>query len=458
MPDQETDVPKTAKRPAKPRRLNPLAIIGPGLLVAATGVGAGDLATAGFSGSKLGVAVLWAVIVGAGLKYVLNEGLTRWQLATGDTLLEGCMAHLGIPFQILFILYLIPWSFFVGAALISACGVTVNAMIPVFTEPRHGKIVFGIAQSVLGVVLIRCGGYRLFEKVMKVCVAIMFVTVLVTAVLIRPDWIAVLRGLVTPVIPQADSGGVAWTVALIGGVGGTLTILCYGYWIREEGRMDISDLKPCRIDLAVGYGATALFGIAMVIIGSSVVVEGKGAGLIASLADCLGEPLGPVGRWAFLLGAWGAVFSSLLGVWQSVPYIFADFCGMALGDTKDERAQRVSARSPSYRLYLYGLAVIPMIGLKFGFRDIQKYYAVIGACFMPFVAGVLLYLNGRSTWVGKDHRNRALATLCLIATLVFFLVTGGMQVRKKFQRPRPTPRTEVKVGLLTAHPDLPPLG
>ena len=56
-----------------------LAIFGPGILVAATGVGAGDLATGAFSGGELGVAVLWAVVLGAGLKFVLNEGLARWQ-------------------------------------------------------------------------------------------------------------------------------------------------------------------------------------------------------------------------------------------------------------------------------------------------------------------------------------------------------------------------------------------
>ena len=41
------------------------SMIAPGLLVAATGVGAGDLATAAFTGKQLGVAVLWAVLVGA---------------------------------------------------------------------------------------------------------------------------------------------------------------------------------------------------------------------------------------------------------------------------------------------------------------------------------------------------------------------------------------------------------
>ena len=68
---------------------NLLVIVGPGLLVAATGVGAGDLATASLSGSFLGTAILWAAVLGAFLKFVVTEGLARWQLATGDTLIEG---------------------------------------------------------------------------------------------------------------------------------------------------------------------------------------------------------------------------------------------------------------------------------------------------------------------------------------------------------------------------------
>jgi len=42
-----------------------LMVIGPGLLVAATGVGAGGLATAAFTGNPLGLAVPWAVVLGA---------------------------------------------------------------------------------------------------------------------------------------------------------------------------------------------------------------------------------------------------------------------------------------------------------------------------------------------------------------------------------------------------------
>ena len=144
--------------PKSPHKPGILAVLGPGLLVAATGVGAGDLATASFTGSKLGVAVLWAVVLGAGVKFVLNEGLARWQLATGDTILEGAVSRLGRPVQFLFLPYLLLWTFFVGSALMSACGVAMHAMAPVFEDPSRGKIAFGIVHSLLGVALVLLGG------------------------------------------------------------------------------------------------------------------------------------------------------------------------------------------------------------------------------------------------------------------------------------------------------------
>ena len=67
----------------------------PGILVAATGVGAGDLVTASLAGSEVGLVLLWAAVLGALLKWALNEGLARWQMATGTTLLQGWVQKLG---------------------------------------------------------------------------------------------------------------------------------------------------------------------------------------------------------------------------------------------------------------------------------------------------------------------------------------------------------------------------
>lgn len=403
-----------------------LAVVMPGILTAATGVGAGDLATASLVGSRLGLTILWAVPLGAFLKFVLTEGLTRWQLTTGTTLLEGGMSQWHRTVRLLFPLYLLPWTFFVGAALVSACGVAMQAILPLFSNPVHGKIVYGILHSLLGLVLVRLGGFRLFEKVMAGCVALMFVTVLVTAAMVEPDWLAVLKGSLVPVIP-AREGALRLTVALMGGVGGTLTILCYGYWIREAGRTDREHLRLCRIDIAVGYAATALFGMAMVVLGSHIPVQGQGAKLVVNLADCLGQQTGPLGRWLFLAGAWAAVFSSLLGVWQSVPYIYADFCRLW---HYQANPPPVSTQSKAYRFYLYAIALVPLLGLAVTFKRIQLLYAFIGAGFMPLLALALLHLNGQPRLVGREGRNRPSTIAILVAVVIFFAIVGWFEIRK----------------------------
>lgn len=396
-------------------------LLGPGLLLAATGVGGGDLATGSLAGSFVGTAILWAVVVGAALKYVVTEGLARWQLATGETLVEGIVTRVGKGALWIFLLYFLLWTFFVGSAQMSATGVTLHAMIPVFDDPATGKIVFGIVSGLTGLVLVWLGGYALFETLMRVFIGIMFVTVVATAIVLWPGTAQVLAGLFVPRIPEAQGAGLGWTVALIGGVGGTLTVLCYGYWLREEGMTRREDLPACRADLAIGYTMTAIFGMAMVIIGSSVIVEGSGADLLVTLSDRLEGVLGVAGKWLFLFGTFGAVFSSLLGVWQSVPYLFADCYGL-LGPKADrDDVKRVDTAAAPYRAYLVAIAVVPMLGLFFSFSDVQRLYAIIGAWFFPVLAIVLIVFNGRRTWVGQGFRNGPLGIAALGVVLAFFI-------------------------------------
>jgi Mn2+/Fe2+ NRAMP family transporter len=403
-----------------------LAIAGPGLLVAATGIGAGDLATASFAGSILGTTILWAAVVGAFMKFVITEGLARWQLATGTTLLEGVVHRFGRPAGWLFLAYLLFWSFFVASALMSACGVTLHALLPFIDDAQRAKVVYGALASLIGAALVLRGGYALFSRVMQVCIGAMFLTVIITAALLWPGMTPVAAGLLLPIIPAQD-GGLAWTVALMGGIGGTVTVLGYGYWIREEGRQGPGALRICRIDLAVAYAVTAAFGVAMVIIGSTIEVHGRGAGLIVGLAEQLGAALGPAGRVLFLLGAAGAVFSSLLGVWQAIPYLFADLWRLLLAP------RRPGARSDPEpdlehtlpaRVFLLAIATVPIVGLFFSFREVQKFYAVTGAWFVPLLTLSLLILNSRSAWVGEAWRNRPATVVTMLIILGFFSWTA----------------------------------
>lgn len=63
--------------------------VGPGLVVAATGVGAADLVATLVAGARYGYALLWVAVLGAILKVILVEAAGRYSLATERSIFEG---------------------------------------------------------------------------------------------------------------------------------------------------------------------------------------------------------------------------------------------------------------------------------------------------------------------------------------------------------------------------------
>lgn len=420
------------------------ALLGPGLLVAATGIGAGDLITAALAGIRTGTDLLWAVALGAILKCVLNEGLARFQLATDQSLLAGWLQHLGAWIRPLFLIYFLVWSFVVAGALMNACGIAGNALYPLNENPAYSKIIWGLLHSAVALAFVWRGGFRLFEGVMTIAIIAMFVAVLGGAMLVRPDTDLILRGLFVPTIRQP--GDTLWVFALMGGVGGTVTMLSYGYWIRESGRRGIDGLRQSRIDLVVAYTLTALFSIAMIVLADRLALEftdSDKARLPILIAQEMRTAIGPVGEIIFLYGFWAAVFSSMLGVWQSAPYLFADFMRLAQSrpgetqptapDSDSQTGIKTGAalrNSRSYRRYLLLLATLPAFTLWIRLEAVQLTYAVLGSLFMPLLAGTLLYLNNRRDLVAREFRNRIATNLVLIATLLFFTALGARDLIK----------------------------
>ena len=376
--------------------------------------------TAAVAGSRFGYTVLWAAVVGSVIKFALNEGVARWQLATGTTLIEGWGARLGRWFLVGFLIYLVLWTIIVSAALMAACGLAIHAMVP--SVPVE---LGGILHSLAALTLVLVGRYLLFERAMKLFIGIMFVTVVGGAFLSSPDWIEVLSGFV-PAVPT-DSG--AFLLGVIGGVGGSVTILSYSYWMREKGWTTSADVRSARFDLVAAYTLTGIFGVAIIVTAAGLEVEQMTGNAIAlAIADRMGEFVGPVGKWIFLIGFWGAVFSSMLGVWQGVPYIFADCLRVLRSDV----AATVESTSREYRGYLLFLGLLPAFILLAGRPVwIVLVYSVFGAAFLPILAGSLLALNNRASFVG-NLRNGKIINLLLGIALVLFLILGISGVMDRF--------------------------
>lgn len=412
--------------PSKPQSFSFLKLAGPGLVVAATGIGSGDVVSATVGGARYGVVLLWAIVAGAFFKFVLSEGIARWQLATGKTALEGWADHLPPWVKWYFGAYLVIWTVAVSAALTNATGLGIANLSGGAVPQSWGAVI----HSLVGFAFVWLGGYGNFEKLMKLLVGIMGFSILICAALTLHNPMPAVQGLVLPVIP-AGSG--TYVLSLIGGVGGSITMLSYNYWMREEGMRGAGFLGYVRGDIAVAYIFTALFGISIMLIASDAFfvagVALRDAEAVPKMAAALGALLGTFGRFAFSAGFWAAVFASLLGVWQSVPYLYADFYGILKKMSPADRLEVVKVTSTPYRL---ALAFITLVPLPFAFtgRPIQivVIYTIVGSLFVPFLAATLLYLNNQVKWREAVPHNAWYTNLLLAAILLLFAIVGAQEV------------------------------
>jgi len=383
-------------------------LIIPGLLVAATGVGAGDLITSTLAGKSLGP-IIWIPLLGAVFKYFLTEGIARYQLATNETLIHGWFNHLPKLFHFIFIGYLILWSYMVGGALINGCGAAFNTIFSL----QEGKIIYGILFSLLALGLVLKGSFTLFENIMAGLVGIMFLTVIGTSFLFISDSGVNFSHLflINRAILKSP-----WFLSVLGGVGGTLTILCYGYWIQESDRKGKEGLRETKWDLLISYFLTGLFSVAMMILGTQLThYQGGGSALVEQASQLFSQKLGSFGGVIFKVGFFCGVFSSLLGVWQSVPYLFCDSLRL-LKDSKETDLRKTK----TYRVSLIFLSLIPISSLWLKFQSIQLAYSIIGAFFIPFCCITLLYLNNFII-KKKDFKNGLIENIGLTLTLLIFI-------------------------------------
>ncbi|WP_137231978.1 Nramp family divalent metal transporter [Streptomyces sp. BPSDS2] len=428
----ETSATTGTGEPASRPRKSSWKYIGPGIVVAATGVGAGDLVATLIAGSKFGYTLMWAAVIGCVVKISLAEAAGRWHLATGRTLFDGWRS-LGPWTTVYFAVYVVIWGFIYGATAMSSSALPIVALFPDGPGLKFWAIVTGL----IGLAFVWFNRYAVFEKVMTVLIGIMFVVVVYVAVRVVPDAGASFAGLL-PVLPD---GSLLYTLGLIGGVGGTITMAAYGYWVNAKGWSNSSWMKVMRLDNRVAYITTGIFVVAMLIVGaellhaSQVALTSGDRGLI-DLGKVLEDRFGAGTAKLFLVGFFATSFSSLIGVWHGVSLMFADFverfrAPAAEGEEKagpavTDRQQR----SLPFRAYLLWLTFPPMTLLwldePFG---LVIAYGVLGAFFMPFLALTLIWLLNSSR-TPSEWRNGWVSNGMLALAGLLFVVLCVQQVRE----------------------------
>jgi Mn2+/Fe2+ NRAMP family transporter len=324
-----------------------------------------------------------------------------------------------------FVVYLVLVTFFYGAAAPSAAALAVTAMfpgvMPLWAWAILHSVIFGFGICIIG-------KYGLFERVMEIFVGLMFVTVVGLALLLTPSFGDLAIGTIVPRIPE---GSLPYVLAVIGGVGGTFTLVSYTYWVRERGWRSPSWIPMMRTDLGVGYLVTGIFMVAMLVVGAEMLfVSGESIsgeeGLVA-LSDPIAERFGAVASWMFLIGFWAAATSSITGAWNGGAYLFGDLVRSIRRVPEEQGEEYLSEKSVWFRAFLVWLTFPPMLLLTFQEPVlIVIIYASLGALFMPFLAITLMWLLNLR--VGREYRSGLLSNIILGASVLIFVVLAAQEI------------------------------
>ncbi len=67
-------------------------------------------------------------------------------------------------------------------------------------------------------------------------------------------------------VPRIPAGGGLSVLSVLGGIGGSIAMLAYNYWLREQQMAGPQWLGFVRADIAIAYAFTAVFGISIMIV------------------------------------------------------------------------------------------------------------------------------------------------------------------------------------------------
>ena len=410
--------------------LSGLRQLGPGLVYALTVIGTGDLVSHSAAGAGYGYALLWTIPVTLVFRFVWISASAKYVLVSGESLLQG-YARLGRWVLWIILIAVVMVGHFGAMTQIVMAGRGADLLVHLPTP--WSAAIWSLILTLVAFTMLFWGGYRVIEQFSKVLVAIMGGSLMVVALISRPDPVEALRGFFIPTIPGSAGlySSVLVIMALIGNGAGSTANLTYSYFIREKGWRNLSHLRPQRLDLIFGLVCMFLMGTLLQIAAAATVhplgIELRDA---EDMVRIFSEAQGILGLIIFGLGLWGAAFSTLLGIITGYALVVTDIIGLlfpSMGKPSESSTGRRSAQHhPVYRtcvafwifspLYVFFTGVTP-VGL---ILSINAMYAIL----IPILTPVLLKITNDERLMGQHKNgwltNRILVFLVLVALFLTF--------------------------------------
>lgn len=349
--------------------------VGPGVVVAAAFIGPGTVTAATLAGARHGVTLLWALLFATLATIVLQEMSARLGLATGAGLGQALRSirgprSLGIALAALAALAIISGAAAYEAGNLTGAGLGLAAVTGL---PLRAWVVIG---TVLAGALLWFGGYRVVERVLAGCVAVMGLVFLATAVLVAPHAGQLLKGAVLPTLP---AGAEPEALALIGTTIVPYNLFLHAAAVRERWSHP-SELPAVRLDLVLAIGLGGLVSAAVVVTAGAALAGGPVTSA-SDMARQLEPLLGRGAGYAFALGYAAAGISSAITAPLAAAYTLLD----VMGHGRD-------VRRPTARTVWGGCLLIGAGAALAGLRPVPLIFVaqIVNGLILPIVALVLL--------------------------------------------------------------------
>ncbi len=416
--------------------------IGPGMVLAASIVGSGELIATTTLGAQAGYTALWVVLLSCLCKPVIQAELGRYTIATG---MSGLAALNQVPGpRVLRVNWLVwAWACMVGATLLQVGGMyggvsqVMNLLVP--AVPVAAWVLVFLA---LTLALLLGGGYARVERIAMVKVALFtMLTVLAALILMNMprffSWNAVAGGLGF----ELPAAGLGMAVAVFGITGvGASELFMYPYWCVEKGYAQYTGardgsggwlrrargwIRVMHVDIAVSMIIYTAATVAFYLLGAGVL---HGMGLVPAAKDMIPvlsnlytQTLGGWALWLFYLGAVATLYGTVFASTAAHSRLFADMFQLMGRFDADNHERRVTLRNR----FVVVLTLVP-VTLFFTMRSpvtMVMLGGIVQSMMLPAIGIGAIYLRHRR--LPPEIAPAPLTTIALWVTTAIILVVMG---------------------------------
>jgi Mn2+/Fe2+ NRAMP family transporter len=404
-----TEKPPVAGTPAKVGKFKTwLGVLGPGMITAALVFGPSKVTITSKLGADFGFDLLWIIVVAIFFMVIFTAMAARIGMASDISFLALIRKKWGSPAAVAsgVGVFLVCASFQAGNSI--GIGISIAELFKSTPEP------WIIAFNLFGISLLFFRSfYKVLERIMIGLILVMLVAFLVTLFLAQPP-IGDLAGGLAPVIPAGSFGLIIAFMASCFSVVGA----CYQSYLMQERRKLHPAEKQSGRDSFPGILILGIMSAIVLICAASVLhPQGLKVNSGSDMAKVLEPLFGNYASAFFLIGLFGAAFSSLIG-------------NASLGGTL--MADAIGFGSSFSSVVVRGLIALVMvvgaiIAIIFGNLPIQLmiFAQSITILVVPFI-GVALYLIANDRNIMKDLTN---STSTKIFGALGLLILIGLAVR-----------------------------